>query len=212
MSEPLTPQLVLAAYCSGAFPMARHRGGPIDWYCPDPRAVMPLESFHVRRSLQKRVRSGRFAITFDRVFAQVVHACAQPRPGHPQTWISPAIERVYVELAQLGYGHSVEAWMTDDPGNPAPRLVGGLYGVSIGAAFFGESMFSLVPQASQVCLVHLVTHLRARGYRLLDVQFTNPHLEQFGVREIPRQDYLAELGRAINLPVTWNDAPSAEEA
>lgn len=199
----LTPALLLDAYCQGVFPMADGRDGDIAWYAPDPRAIQPfregdpLGAFKVRRSLAKQIRSGGQTITTDRCFSEVIHACATaPRGDEHGTWISPEIERVYTELHQHGYAHSVEAWR-------GGRLVGGLYGVSIGAAFFGESMFSAEPYASQACYAYLADHLLARGYRLLDVQFVNPHLEQFGVVQIPKDHYEQLLSDAINRGVAW---------
>ncbi|MEM8783633.1 MAG: leucyl/phenylalanyl-tRNA--protein transferase [Planctomycetota bacterium] len=196
----LRADTLLQAYRTGLFPMARGRGsGRIDWFCPDPRAVLPLDDrFKVRRSLAKRVRNGGFVIARNRQFREVVEQCARPRPDSSDTWISPEIVRVYVELHQCGHAHSVEAYRDG-------RLVGGLYGVSFGGAFFGESMFSREPDASQVCLVKLIEHLREREYALLDTQFVNPHLEQFGVLAISRSEYLEQLAEAIALPVTWSD-------
>lgn len=203
MPESITPQLLLSAYCQGVFPMADGRDGEIGWYAPDPRAVQPfaegdpLGTFKVRRSLTKRVRNGGFKLTTDRCFADVIRACATvPRDDALGTWISPEIERLYNDLHRHGFAHSVEAWHGGE-------LVGGLYGVAIGAAFFGESMFSRQPDASQVAYVHLIEHLRERGYQLLDVQFVNPHLEQFGVVEVPRDDYLQSLERALQTDIQW---------
>ncbi len=192
-------ELVVRAYCAGYFPMARQRDGRggIDWYSPDPRALLPLdERFKVRRSLAKRVKQRPYRITRDTAFAQVIRACAQPRPGAAETWISDQIITVYEDLHHAGLAHSVEAYDGDE-------LVGGLYGVALGAAYFGESMFSRRPDASQLCLVHLVEHLRARGYHLLDVQFVNPHLAQFGVVETPRVRYLERLAEALGAGVSW---------
>jgi leucyl/phenylalanyl-tRNA--protein transferase len=201
----LNAEALLHAYRVGLFPMARGRSSErIDWFCPDPRAVLPLdgEGFHVRRSLAKRVRSGELEVVRDQDFDGVIDACSQPRPDSSDTWISPALAAVYREMHRLGDAHCVEAYRDG-------QLVGGLYGVSVGGAFFGESMFSREAYASQICLVRLVQHLRARGYVLLDTQFVNPHLEQFGVQTIPRADYLAQLDSAIALPVTWDDADAS---
>ena len=213
----LSPDLLLRGYRVGAFPMARSRTGAIEWFRPDPRAIMPLDTFHVPKTLAKRVRSGRFRITSDRDFEGVVRACAAPRPRHPETWISEEIIRAYLRLHEMGYAHSVEAYLRPKPVEsavsptfPAPagadgddQLAGGLYGVSIGGAFFGESMFTRATDASKVCLVHLVEHLRNRGYTLLDVQFTNAHLAQFGVEEVPCEVYLRRLEEAVQQPVKW---------
>jgi len=195
----LSPERVIRAYCAGAFPMARQRDGRggIDWFSPDPRALLPLdERFKERRSLARRVRQQPFRITRDAAFDRVIRACAEPRADEGDTWISPPIIAVYRELHAMGLAHSVEAFEGDE-------LVGGLYGVALGGAFFGESMFSRRSDASQLCLVHLVEHLRSRRYRLLDVQFTNPHLAQFGVYEVPREQYLRQLRAALEAGVTW---------
>ena len=185
--------------------MADGCDGEIGWYCPDPRAVQPfvagdpLGSFHLKRSLVKQVRKATFEITTDRCFAEVIHACATvARGGEDGAWISPEIEALYTDLHEHGYAHSVEAWQGE-------QLVGGIYGVTIGGAFFGESMFSSEPYASQVCYAWLIEHLRERGYTLFDVQFVNPHLVQFGVVEVPRDDYLSLLNEAIELEVSWGD-------
>ncbi|MEM6334375.1 MAG: leucyl/phenylalanyl-tRNA--protein transferase [Planctomycetota bacterium] len=193
----ISPAMVLSAYRAGAFPMADDRRGRLGWFSPDPRAVLPLDDrFRVRRSLAKRVRNAGFRLTVDRAFPDVIHACAAPRTQQPGTWISHDIEDAYVELHRLGFGHSVEAWR-------GTRLVGGLYGIALGSAFFGESMFSRETDASKVCLVHLVQRLRDRGFTLLDTQFVNDHLRQFGVIEINRSDYLTQLAEAIDQPDRW---------
>lgn len=200
----LTPQQVVAGYCAGAFPMARGRDDArIDWFSPDPRALMPLdERFHVSRSLRRRIRSGQFHMTRDQAFDQVIAGCAAPRPGEPETWINSEIAHVYSQLHRFGVAHSVEAWRTDES-TGQPILAGGIYGIALGAAFFGESMFSRCTDASKVCLVHLVEHLRRRGYTLMDVQFVNPHIKQFGVFEIPRSEYLELLRDALEQDVQW---------
>lgn len=206
---PLDADLLEHAYRLGAFPMARSADDPgIDWYAPDPRAVIPLEpdGFRVRRSLRRAVRDAAFEIRTDTEFEAVIRACAEPRPetdavegSEPaDTWISEPLLRAYVDLAARGHAHSVEAWDDD-------ALVGGLYGVSVGRAFCGESMFSRVPFASQVCLVHLVERLRRGGYTLLDVQFVNDHLRQFGVVEIPRSDYERRLTAALGGAGRWEE-------
>jgi leucyl/phenylalanyl-tRNA--protein transferase len=197
----LTPELVLRGYCVGAFPMADSRHGDVGWYSPDPRAILPLEAVHVRRSLQREIRREPFRLTADEAFEQVIAACAQPRPGHPDTWINPEIEDVYTLLHHAGIGHSLEAWELGKNGKRT--LVGGIYGLALGGAFFGESMFSRRPYASQICLVALARRLRERGFTLFDVQFTNPHLEQFGVVEIPRDAYMRQLTVALTLDVRW---------
>ena len=202
--DELSPQRLVGAYLAGAFPMADSRSGAIEWYSPDPRAVFaiapndPLGHFHIRRSLAKRVRNLGYTVTRDRAFAATIDGCAQPRPAEDESWISPAIQTAFIKLHHLGLAHSVECWHDD-------QLIGGVYGLALGGAFFGESMFSTKPYASQLCLVHLVKHLQTRGYTLFDVQFVNPHLEQFGVVEIRRPHYLRLLQAAVELPVTWDD-------
>lgn len=192
------------AYRRGAFPMTDPLTGVIDWYSPDPRGIIPLDEFHLPKNLARLVRQGRFHISSDRCFEQVMHACAAPRADDDQTWIDDRLIRAYCGLHQLGRAHSVEAWREG-------RLVGGLYGVHVGGAFFGESMFSQPAiggsNSSKICLVHLVEHLRRRGFTLLDTQFWNEHLEQFGCVEIPRDDYLALLREATTRTVSW-DWPS----
>lgn len=196
---PMTPQTILAAYLHGWFPMADGRNGQVNWYCPKTRALLPLEAgaFKVPRSLAKRVRSGRYTITRDTDFERVIRTCGEPRPYADDTWISEEVIRAYTTLHDAGYAHSIEAW--DEAGG----LVGGLYGVTLGGAFFGESMFSRATDASKVCLVHLVDHLRMRGYVLLDAQMHNEHLEQFGLVEVPLEDYLEQLEDAALMDVTW---------
>ena len=186
-TPPLSPELVVAAYCRGIFPMA-DEDGEIGWYSPDPRAVFPLDAFHVPRSLAKTIRQGRFEVRVDTAFEAVMRGCAE----REVTWISEELVRVYVELHRLGLGHSVEAWRDG-------RLVGGLYGVALGGAFMGESMFSREADASKVCLVALVERLRARGFVLLDSQLATEHLARFGQVEIPRRDYLRRLRTALPL-------------
>ncbi len=199
---PCSPRLVLEAYRIGAFPMADSRDGPVRWYSPDPRAILPLDGFRISRSLRRRVKRGDYRITFDVAFEQVISACARPRPYSEDTWINDRIIQTYTALHQMGYAHSVEAWHQGGPDEPE-TLVGGLYGVGIGGAFFGESMFTRVVDASKVCLVHLVRHLRQLGFELLDSQIASEHMAQFGMIEIPRRFYLARLDRAIHSGVQW---------
>jgi leucyl/phenylalanyl-tRNA--protein transferase len=187
----LTPELVLAAYARGLFPMAEKRDDPhLYWVSPEKRGVLPLDGFHVPHRLARTVRSARFTVTSDRAFAAVMKGCAAPRPGREDTWINSEILRLYTALAASGHAHSVECWRGGE-------LVGGLYGVSLGGAFFGESMFSLVRDASKVALVHLVARLIAGGYALLDTQFLTRHLARFGAVEIPRAAYLEKLKAAL---------------
>jgi len=189
----LTTDQLLLAYASGYFPMADGRNAAeLYWYAPEMRGVLPLEHFHIPRSLQKFLKTSPYAITVDTCFEQVIRACADTVTEKRQdTWINDHIIALYSELAAQEYAHSVECWHEG-------KLVGGLYGVSLGGAFFGESMFSVAPNASKVALVHLVERLRKAGYRLLDTQYTNEHLKQFGVQEMPKKDYLECLEKALN--------------
>ena len=200
---PLTPDRLLAAYRRGWFPMADPLTRAIEWFNPDPRAIFPLESpdaFHVPASLGREVRQGRFEIRCDTSFEQVVRACASPRGEEDLTWIDQRIVDAYTRLRRIGHAHSVEAWCEG-------RLVGGLYGVHVGGAFMGESMFSDAglggTNASKVCLVHLVRWLRHRGFGLLDTQFHTPHLARFGCVEVPREEYLLLLAEAVDRDVGW---------
>jgi leucyl/phenylalanyl-tRNA--protein transferase len=187
----LTPQILLRAYAEGLFPMGERRDDPaLYWVSPEMRGVIPLKGFHVPRRLARTVRSEHFTVTCNQAFARVMQACAAPAPGREQSWINSEILRLYTALAASGHAHSVECWRNGE-------LVGGLYGVSLGAAFFGESMFSLERDASKVALVHLVGRLIAGGYRLLDTQFLTGHLARFGAVEIPRTAYLEKLNAAL---------------
>lgn len=185
--------LLLSAYSSGWFPMAVD-DGEIRWYSPDPRGIIPLETFHVPSRLARVIRRHKFTVYIDREFEAVMRACAETdrQDNDPGTWISGEILESYVELHKLGMAHSVEAWQQD-------RLVGGLYGVALGGAFFGESMFHHVTDASKVALAALVDRLRARGFRLLDIQWVTPHLEQFGAVEVSRRKYLKQLSDALSV-------------
>lgn len=186
----ITASDLLDAYAQGYFPMAKSREEPeLYWFTPEARGVLPLEGFHLPRSLQKFLRKHPFTLTLNRDFAGVIEACATARDD---TWINPEIERLYNELHRMGHAHSVECWLEG-------ALVGGLYGVSLGGAFFGESMFSRTSGASKVALAALVETLRAAGYTLLDTQYVNDHLLQFGVQEIPRAHYLQQLQQALEI-------------
>jgi len=191
----LTPGILLHAYSLGCFPMA-DEDGSVYWYDPDPRAVVPLDGFHVPRSLGRHLRRGGFVVRRDTAFRQIMTKCAEPAPGRLTTWISPELVKAYCELHDLGFAHSVEVWMSDE-------LVGGVYGVSLGGLFAGESMFSRRTDASKIALVHLVEHLNRRGYTLFDVQFVTPHLKRFGAVEIPRREYRERLAGAVALDVTF---------
>ncbi|AGY60200.1 leucyl/phenylalanyl-tRNA--protein transferase [Gloeobacter kilaueensis] len=187
MLVPLTPELLLQAYSRGFFPMAEGQGQRIYWYEPDPRAIFELDKIHFSKRLLRLVRQERFEIRYSSAFEAVIRACAD----RPSTWISEEIIRAYIRLYRNGYGQSVETWQGGE-------LVGGLYGVSLGGAFFGESMFSRVSDASKVAFYHLIERLKARGFSLLDTQFTNSHLEQFNVVEIPRRAYRQRLKDALS--------------
>lgn len=197
---------LLEAYRHGLFPMGDPVSGTVDWFDPDPRAIIPLEpgALRVSRSLRQRVRSGRFRVTSDESFGTVIRACATPR-ADDGVWINEPIIEAYCTLHAHGHAHSVEAWLDGHDG--VPRLVGGLYGVTLGALFAGESMFSRPElggtDASKVCLVHLVGHLRRCGFTLLDTQFSNPHIRRFGSVEIPRRVYLDRLARAAQREAAW---------
>jgi len=187
----LDPDLLLRAYAVGVFPMADSRDThDVYWVEPKKRGVLPLDRFHLSRSLAKVVRADRFTVTADRDFASVIAHCAEATPDRPDTWINPLIERAYRELHQRGHAHSIECWEGDE-------LVGGLYGVRLGAAFFGESMFSRRSNASKVAIAHLVARLRVGGFRLLDCQFITDHLASLGAVEISRAAYVALLDAAL---------------
>lgn len=190
----ITPDLLLRAYASGLFPMADSADDPeLFWVEPELRGVLPLDEFHVPRRLQRTIRQAPFDIRINTAFDRVVASCAESVTNRPSTWINSTITELYGSLHRLGHAHSVEAWRGDE-------LVGGLYGVSLRRAFFGESMFSRATDASKICLVHLVERLRARGFVLLDTQFTTEHLTRFGVIEVPREDYAVMLADALEGP------------
>jgi len=193
----ITPEIVLKAYAEGLFPMAERRDDPnLFWVSPDRRGIFPLDGFHVSKRLGRTVRSDKFAVTADTAFREVMEACAAPAAGREDTWINDEILRLYAALFASGHAHSVEARQDG-------KLVGGLYGVRLGGAFFGESMFSTVSDASKVALVHLVARLKCGGFRLLDAQFLTPHLARLGAVEITRQQYLAKLQTAMAAPAYW---------
>jgi leucyl/phenylalanyl-tRNA--protein transferase len=197
MTRPYAPgyriptDLLLKAYASGVFPMAESAGDPeVFWVRPEMRGVIPLGAFHVPKSLKKVIRQGRFDIRVDTDFAGVIDACAEEREERQSTWINAPIREAYIRLFEEGHCHSVEAWREE-------RLVGGLYGVKLGRAFFGESMFSRETDASKVCLVYLVERMRERGFVLLDTQFTTEHLKRFGAIDVPRGRYEKLLQGAL---------------
>jgi leucyl/phenylalanyl-tRNA--protein transferase len=187
----LTPDILLHAYAAGIFPMAESASDKeVFWVDPTRRGIIPLDRFHVPRRLARLIRQQRFVVRCDSAFTATMRGCGEASDKRPNTWINDEILRLYGSLFESGSAHSVECWLDDE-------LVGGLYGVSLGAAFFGESMFSRVTNASKVALVHLVARLRAGGYRLLDTQFMTPHLEQFGGLEISRSRYHRLLAEAL---------------
>lgn len=202
----ITPDLLLQAYRIGVFPMGERRDDPkLYWLDPRLRAVLPLDSFHLPRRLARTVRAGHFAVTADTAFLDVMRACAEPRPGHPESWINEPILDLYGELHARGHAHSVECRGTNG------RLVGGLYGVTVGAAFFGESMFSRERDASKVALVHLAARLIKGGFRLLDCQFMTEHLRSFGAIEVPREAFRGLLADAIDRPAAFQRELGGED-
>jgi leucyl/phenylalanyl-tRNA--protein transferase len=189
----LDPDLLLRAYSVGVFPMASTRdAADVFWVEPKKRGVLPLDGFHLSRSLAKTVRSDRYTVTVDTAFSEVVAHCAEATARRPDTWINPEIEAAYAELHRRGYAHSVETWQNGE-------LAGGLYGVRLGAAFFGESMFSRARDSSKVALAHLVARLRVGGFKLLDCQFLTEHLASLGTIEVGRDAYVALLDKALGL-------------
>ncbi len=187
----IDPEMLLGAYRMGAFPMADETG-EILWFSPDPRGILPLETFHVPHGLKSTLRKGKFEVRVNSAFGEVIRACSQ----RAETWISTEIMASYCHLHRLGYAHSVESWLDG-------RLVGGLYGVALGGAFFGESMFSNETDASKVALVALADRLRRNGYQLLDTQWMTDHLRQFGGIEIARLDYLERLEAALEVEIDF---------
>jgi leucyl/phenylalanyl-tRNA--protein transferase len=215
----LTPEILVRAYCSGAFPMARSRDAAVEWFTVDPRAILPMDAFHVSRSLRRRIRQRPYELSVDTAFEAVVRACGEPRPYEGETWINDQIVRGYTRLHELGLAHCIEAWGAPGRADLGPPsrvpgavradgavLLGGIYGVALGGAFFGESMFSRATDASKLCLAALVERLRGRGYTLFDVQMHNHHLEQFGIVQVRKAEYLRMLRAALALPVSWEGA------
>ncbi len=197
----VTPDLLMRAYRVGLFPMAEtRRGQRLYWLDPELRGVLPLDGFHLPKRLLRTVLSGPYEVTSNQSFAAVVAGCAAAAPGREDTWINADIERLFGDLHRRGFAHSVEC-------RQGGALVGGLYGVSLGGVFFGESMFSLARDASKVALVHLVARMRLGGYTLLDTQFVTRHLAQFGADEIPRDQYKMLLAAAVQVPARWLPAP-----
>lgn len=193
----ITAEIVLRAYAVGMFPMAEDAEDPtLFWVEPKRRGIIPLDDFHISRRLARTIRSDRFTIRTDTDFDGVIHGCAGPRPDNEKTWINSKIHELYGELFRMGRCHTVEVYADN-------HLVGGLYGISLGSAFFGESMFHTVTDASKVALVHLVARLKASGYTLLDTQFITDHLAQFGATEISRSQYLKLLDKALETSSQW---------
>jgi leucyl/phenylalanyl-tRNA--protein transferase len=198
----ITPDLMLRAYRAGLFPMAEsRRGDRLYWLDPERRGIIPLDDgFHLPKRLLRTVLHGHYRVTADADFTGVIAGCAAPAPGREDTWINPEIELLFLTLHRQGHAHSVEVWDGRD-------LVGGLYGVVLGGAFFGESMFSRARDASKLALVHLVARLRLGGFSLLDSQFLTEHLAQFGAHEIPRAEYKRRLAHAVGEDASWLAAP-----
>jgi leucyl/phenylalanyl-tRNA--protein transferase len=190
-NKSLDPVILVRAYAQGIFPMADRRG-KILWYAPDPRAILEYHNFHISRSLRATIRKKLYEIRMDTAFEQVMRSCG----ARKETWINEEFIKTYTYLHQMGVGHSVEAWYDG-------QLTGGLYGIALGGAFMGESMFSLAPDASKVCLAALVEHLHTQGYVLHDTQFLTPHLASLGVTEVSRAEYERRLYVAVRLPCRW---------
>jgi len=200
-ADLVTPSLLLRAYACGIFPMADSADDPtLYWVEPRQRGILPLDGFHLPRRLARTVRSDIYEVRIDTDFDGVIDGCAAAQPGRKVTWINGAIRRLYGELFRMGHVHTVEAWQDG-------RLVGGLYGLQLGTAFFGESMFSVARDASKVALVHLVARLRAGGFALLDTQFLTGHLAQFGGVEMPREAYIARLEEALQRDALFRAFP-----
>jgi leucyl/phenylalanyl-tRNA--protein transferase len=192
----LTAEQLLYGYANGVFPMAEGKYGRIYWYAPDPRAIIPFYTYKPQKSLRPIINQKKFDIHFDTRFEQVMRHCAAPRTDDNNTWISEEIIRAYTQLHQMGYAHSVEAFENGE-------LVGGLYGVALGGAFFGESMFYLRPNASKVAFYYLIEQLKQQQFELLDTQFINDNVQRYGAVEIPREDYMLLLEQALLKKVTF---------
>lgn len=204
MSE-LTPDILLRTYAAGIFPMAESADDPtLFWVDPDRRGILPLDDFHISRKLQRTLRRDPFDVRCDTAYLEVIQRCAERRPERPNTWINSEIIRLYGGLFDMGHAHSVECWIGD-------KLVGGLYGVSLAGAFFGESMFSEATDSSKVALCHLMARLRRSGYTLLDTQFVTKHLATFGAIEIPRADYRRMLTHALQIRTSFYLGPLSSE-
>ena len=196
MSSPLTADQILRAYALGVFPMARQHDDPkLYWVDPEKRGILPLEKFHLPRSLKKVLKRESFQLRVDTAFDQVLELCAESTARRPETWINAEIARLFTDLHHAGLAHSIESWQDG-------KLVGGLYGLGLGSAFFGESMFSRATDASKVALSYLVALMKKGNYTLLDTQFVTEHLAQFGAIEVPRRDYLRMLAQALDKPAS----------
>lgn len=201
----LSPEILLRAYAVGLFPMAeRHDDATLYWIDPEKRGIIPLDKFHVPRRLRRLARSGKYDVRCDTSFEDVIRSCAKPAADRKETWINEEIIRLYVDLHKMGRAHSLETWKDDE-------LVGGLYGVALGGAFFGESMFSLERDASKVALVHLVARLKKCEFRLLDSQFVTQHLAQFGAVEIHRSGYRQLLASALDKNAKFQGVLTSDE-
>ena len=206
----ITPEQLLQAYANGYFPMAMAQDDPeLYWFSPEERGVLPLDGFNIPRGLKRAMKTHAYTVTADRDFEGVIRGCAEitGKGDRDETWINDGIIALYVALHRMGHAHSIEVWQAPPEGvseatgeNPPSthKLIGGLYGVSLGGAFFGESMFSRAPDASKIALVHLVQVLREAGYELLDTQYVNDHLKQFGVVGVPKADYMTKLAKALS--------------
>ena len=205
MSSPLTADQILRAYALGVFPMARQHDDPkLYWVDPEKRGILPLKDFHLPRSLKKVLKRENFDLRVDTAFDQVLELCAESTARRPETWINAEIVRLFTDLHHAGLAHSVESWQDG-------KLVGGLYGLSLGSAFFGESMFSRATDASKAALAYLVALMKKGGYTLLDTQFVTDHLAQFGAIEIPRRDYLRLLAQALDRPASFQSGLDIDE-
>ncbi len=198
MGGDLSSERILDAYRHGIFPWPMYEDDPMLWWSPDPRGILPLDGFRISRRLARTVRSGKFQVTCDQNFQQVIQNCAQGPGREGGTWLTGAMIEAYGQLHRLGHAHSIEVWHEG-------RLAGGTYGLAIGGLFAAESMFYHERDASKVALVHLIDHLHARGYQLFDLQQWTPHTGSLGAIEIPRSEYLRQLAKAIELPVTFGE-------
>ncbi len=205
MSARFTLEDLLICYRRGVFPMADSRDDPrLFLVDPERRGLLPLDAFHVPKRLKRRICQDPFRVSFDTAFTRVIEACAEARPERPNTWINSSIVNLYSALHREGHAHSVECWDGDE-------LVGGVYGVALGGAFFGESMFSRADDASKIALVHLVARLIDRGFTLLDAQFYNPHLDQFGLIEVTREEFRARLKLALKVQASFHPPPPSDD-